>query len=334
MRTLPGQHLRERDYADMERQVNAAFYALLYSPILDILEEYSAQVRPGELKNARPTPLAAALRSGRVQYTAGVFSGSFDRAISAELRKLGAAFDKRSGVYRIDQSKAPGWVKAEAGLYQTTAREANRAVKAKLEEVLAGLDEAVVRRSLDAEKMVSEVDSGFVKSTRAISVSPEVSFAGREEIAREYTANMKLWIKKFTAEQIVELRAIVEGNAEEGYRFDKLIGGIKNRYEVSRSKAKFLARQETGLYMSQHRRQRFADVGIMRYVWETSGSNRVRDGKDGHGNHKILNGKVFSYKDKAPAQFMSSGKPCNPGEDYNCECIDRPILDAAEAARA
>jgi SPP1 gp7 family putative phage head morphogenesis protein len=193
------------------------------------------------------------------------------------------------------------------------------------------LDLSVGLLDLDATSTTKEIEEGWRKTVQQITVHPELSAEGKALLAKNYTTNMRLWIKTFSEQQIEDLREVVEQNAQQGYRFDRLIERIKQREGVSRSKAKFLARQETGLFMSQYRARRFEDVGVKRYIWSTSHDVRVRDGEGGHGNHKVLDGKVFFYATKAPAQFMSSKTPCNPGEDYNCRCVDRPLPPHAAA---
>jgi len=151
-------------------------------------------------------------------------------------------------------------------------------------------------------------------------------------LSANYTESLQLPIKRWLQEQIMRLRRDVQENAEAGYRFDSLIELIRNRSSVSRSKAKFLARNETGIFMSQYRAQRFIEAGVPHYRWSTSHDARVRPeagltpAERLHaGNHRILDKQVFSYAQKAPAKYMSSARPCNPGEDYQCRCVDIPL---------
>ncbi len=65
--------------------------------------------------------------------------------------------------------------------------------------------------------------------------------------------------------------------------------------------------------------------------WSTSHDIRVRPYADEsklkkYGDHRVLDGQVYFYELKAPAEFMSSKKPCNPGEDFGCRCLDLAIL--------
>ena len=69
---------------------------------------------------------------------------------------------------------------------------------------------------------------------------------------------------------IGEIRAMVATNAKAGYRFDSLVDRIQNRYSVTKNKAEFLAQNETSIYTSKVREQRFGDVGVTEYIWQSS----------------------------------------------------------------
>lgn len=78
-------------------------------------------------------------------------------------------------------------------------------------------------------------------------------------------------------------------------------------------------------WMSGMASQALAEAaGTDRYVWVTSMDERVRE------THAILEGGVFSYSD--PPVTNDNGDVNNPGEDYNCRCVDRPVFSPAQAA--
>lgn len=322
MRTLPAQRLRARDYVGMEQQLAAIFREIIFSGVVEIAEAANplASSKLAELANAGEDVLREALRTGRVQYANGVFSGLFKRGIADAIRDLGGKFDARAGVYRINPGVVPGWVRVAAEAYLQSAKAAHEAILRKLDEVSARLDAAVEARPVDAGATVQHVVDGFKTSAEALEVMPELSSDGVADLAKGYSQNMALWIKKFSEQQILDLRELVEGNAVQGYRFDRLVHGIRDRYKVAQSKAEFLARQETSLFMSKFRQERFKDVGVKRYIW--SGSMDARERPD----HRLLENKVFFYA-QPPVVDRASGRRGNPGEDYNCRCVDIPILD-------
>ncbi len=314
MTHVPPQRVRPVHYEDMEKQLTEIFRAIVFEPIFEVIHGATDQ-----RLNAAETPLRNALRRGRVQYSNGVFSGQFNSAISRYLRSIGGRFDARGRVYRLAPAKVPSWVSAESGRYQSLARDTHEELKKALGYILSSLDQAVDRHTVKPDKTLNEINTTFRAAAKVLRVAPEISDESRDKLRQDYTDNMKLWIRKFSEEMIADLRIMVDKNAVEGFRFDKLISAIQNRYSVTESKAKFLARQETSLFMAEFRKRRYAEAGVISYRWRTSGDARVRD------DHAKLNGKIFSY-DNPPIVDSATGRKANPGQDFQCRCIDEPIL--------
>lgn len=319
MRTLPPQHLRDADTADMAAQLREIFYEILFIPIAQILAEVTPQKIELENADVHTEALKSALLSGRIQYAGGVFSGVFSAQTSVAMRGLGAVFNKRDKTYRLEPAKVPGWVSAAGAQYTMLAKAANLAVKAKLDEIQKNLVDTVKKNKVNAAGTISRVEEGFKASAKSLEVLPELNQDSKARLAAEYSDNMELWIKNFTEEMISDLREDVEENAMQGYRFDKLIEKIKNRSYVTVNKARFLARQETALFMSNYRKQRFTEAGLTRYRWSTSRDRRVRD------SHRHLDGTIQFYS-QPPIVDPHTGRRGNPGTDYNCRCVDLPIV--------
>ncbi len=336
MKKLPPQHLKPKYYEPVEAQIQAIFYDLLFRPLKIIIEDTTTQMSPAAhgLLNATENPLQVALRSGRIQYEAGTFSGQFSAAIVGILRAIGGVYNRSQKVYTLDPERVPGWVKAEAAAYQSTARGAHEAMKRRLDEIQRDLDTIIDKAKLSAGKTVRDVSKDFGAVAEAISIKPELSADSHARLAADYTKNLKIYINDFSKKMIGDLRQDVEKNAEQGYRFDKLIDSVKRRYAVTQNKAKFLARQETGLFMAKYRRERFSEAGVTHYRWSTSHDSRVRPEAGTKGiarkdNHRVLDGRTFAYSDP-PVVDTATGRKANPGEDYNCRCVDIPILERIE----
>jgi SPP1 gp7 family putative phage head morphogenesis protein len=321
MRTLPGQTLRDRDAADMEAQLARAFYDLVFRPVIEALETASSKAQ-GAILNDKFDALRSALRAGRIQLTGGEFSGELSAAISRALRLLGAKIDQRKKTYSMPVGDLPSWVQAEATNYRRKAQTAHEEALRGLSEAQKGLEAAVKAMPLSAGETVKRVDRSWRETAKDVEVMPELTPEAMAGLAAGYTESIRPYIKKFAESSILELRELVEGNAEEGYRFDRLINRIRQRYGVTKTKAKFLARQETGLFMAQYRKQRFTEAGIRRYRWSTAKDVRVRDA------HADLDGREFSYDDP-PIVDTATGRRANPGEDFNCRCVDLPLVEAA-----
>lgn len=301
------------------------FQKILFKPLFDLAAGKSAIIAKAagglpELHNAGDTPLTVALRTGLVQYKKGVFSGQFSKAISSNLRALGATFDKRARVYRLRESEVPEGIRSEAAAYEVNAKSIHESIIRKLNEIQTSFDHDIEVMELDPESAFAAVEAGFKKTAETLEVMPELVESSRAILKEEYSENLKLSIKKFTEEQVISLRELTEENATKGYRFDSLAHKIEDQYKVSAVKAQFLARQETTYFMAEYRKLRFSEAGITRYIWRTSGKPCVRP------DHKKLNGKSFFYS-QPPIVDHLSGRRRGPGQDYGCQCMDEPILD-------
>lgn len=290
-------------------------------PMLNIIEEIAPY--HSVLLNETFDALRDAMRHGRIQYADGVFSGELSAVISRALRKLGARFDKRSKVYRLAANLVPGWVISDAISYKMKAKAAHDAVLRVLDETQNNLDRLIKDRPINATQSINHIEDGFKKAAERIRVPPRLSPEAKAGLLREYSNNMDLWIDKFCREEIQDLRQRVQANALQGYRFDRLITSIKNRYSVSENKAAFLARQETSLFLASFRKYRFLEGGVRRYRWSTAHDKRVRH------DHRKLEGTVWAY-DNPPITDDETGARNNPGQDYNCRCVDIPVLDGLD----
>jgi SPP1 gp7 family putative phage head morphogenesis protein len=344
LKTLTPLRLRPAYWRDTEAQVIDILRDLLFRPLVKIMRQADQDIKAKGLldtqqalamSNAtREDKLIEAMRAGRVQYSGGVFSGEFSAAISTALKNMGATFDQRSRVFKIDQAKVPSWIKAEGAMYRTRAHEVNQLLKRKLDEIQKNIIHDINIRSVDAQKTIDALQAGFKPVAKKLEVQPELDARSREQMASEYSDNLKLYIQKFADDEILSLRETVEENAREGYRFDKLIPKIKQRYGISVRKAKFLARNETSIFMSKYHEKRYQEAGIDSYIWSTSHDARVRPALGTHGsdNHRVLDGRTFSFSNP-PIVDPAVGRKANPGQDYNCRCVAIPILGDKTAAR-
>ena len=324
-------HMTPARYEDIEAQLIRIFSAILFAPIIQIIQAKNPALGK-ELANSGE--LEKALRTGRIQWHGGIFSGTFNARISKELSELGATWDKRMKVYRMDNP--PAWVRAAAALYTMTATQTHEEIKRALNEMQESLERRIAENPLDAEPTVKQLQMDFKPSAEALRISPTLAPDSIQRLADGYSNNMKLWIKTWSEDQIKALRQVVEKNALAGNRFDTLVDEIKMKYSTTEAKAKFLARQETALFSARFRQERFGEAGVTHYKWSTSHDSRVRPTADTHGkarlnDHRDLDGEIFAYANP-PIVNKANGKRANPGQDWNCRCIDIPILTPLEVA--
>ena len=322
MRLLPRQRLTLAYYKDEQERIEDALRSFIFTPLAGIVRQYNPQKKILTLLNdLTPDALIEALSSGRIQYKEGVFSGQFNAAIVRELVSMGAQYDVRANVYRLDPARVPTYVKMRAALYETSAYEAHRVLLVQIDELQKSLDKGIPDLFvIGSDDVIGRIADGCAATAESLAVFPELDENGKKNLAREYTNNIALGITDFSKEMVRRLRRDVQDSAETGYRFDHLIGKIAHKYGVTESKAEFLARTETSIFMSDYRRERFTAAGINEYFWRTSGDLRVR--KD----HRDLNGKRFFYS-VPPVVDKATGMTANPGGIWNCRCNDQPIVE-------
>jgi SPP1 gp7 family putative phage head morphogenesis protein len=97
-----------------------------------------------------------------------------------------------------------------------------------------------------------------------------------------------------------------------GLRVEVLREQIMERFDVGRSRADLIARDQTLKLNGQINRNRQKEIGIDRYEWSTSRDSRVRK------THKH-DGKIFSWDDPPDPPGV------HPGQDYQCRCIAIPV---------
>jgi SPP1 gp7 family putative phage head morphogenesis protein len=332
MRFMKPQKLQPKYYEPIEREIKDLFYTIFYGPIVSLIKQETGQ---NARLNARVQGLLGAIRNGKVQYTVdktgkGVFSPGFGKAIGAvvgkELRDMGATFDSRSGVYHIDQTRVPAEIKSLSSLAQQKAKDMNENLARLIDTMSESMDDVLEKAKIDTNSMMFNVTSDFNIGVRDVGVlPPELTEDAKIRLADDYTRNMKLYIRKWSDEHIESLREVVEKNAMHGYRFDHLIGLIRDAHNVSQNKAEFLARQETGLFTAKFRKERLGDIGVHYYKWSGRSAKLTRP------DHWRHNGKIFSY-DQPPVVDDASGRRGNPGEDFNCLCSDIPVLGRVAVA--
>lgn len=289
---------------------------------LPLIEELGA---PKELIINSRDALIEAIRSGKIWFYRGEFKGRFSSAISRELNRIGAKWDRRQGSFKVLFSDLPIEVKDAISVSEFRYGQLVSKVDRKLSELLP--DEIADKVSVDDlfDSAIYRMDRSVEKSVKQISILPKFTDAQKKQLSNQYTQNLKLDIKKWADNEILKLREDMQKSTMAGNRYEYMIKRIQKSYYVSKSKAKFLARQETNLLVSKVKEIRYADAGVNLYKWVTvvgSPNHPVRP------RHKELGemskrGVLFRFDDPP---VMDDGKKKNPGEDWGCRCSARPVV--------
>ncbi len=306
------------DYERAEKAILELLRKEIYLPLMQVLALPKAK-----LQNSIQD-LHEAIIAGRINFYRGAFKGSFNSAVTKELKRLGAEWDRRQGLFKVPLSQLP-----------QSVRQAIQASQSRLEEKISGIDRKLsqlVPEKIADKLQVSnffdsalwKVEKDFQASIRKITVGPNLTKEQAKRIADEWQQNMKIYIKDFTEKEIQKLRKDVQSSVFTGNRYESIISKIQKSYGVSSNKAKFLARQETSLLMTKFKQTRYEDAGVREYIWRTVAGSKNHPVR---ASHKILEGKKFRWDD--PPITTAADEPIrrnNPGQDYNCRCFAQPIV--------
>lgn len=126
-------------------------------------------------------------------------------------------------------------------------------------------------------------------------------------------------IKTIPADTLGDMRTVIKEGFINGKSTTKIMLDIQHKYNVGKSRAQFLARDQIGKLNASLNEAQQRDAGIEEYIWDDCGDSRVRE------THKALNGKRFRW-DAPPIVDVKTGRRCHPGQDYRCRCRAKPVF--------
>ena len=180
-----------------------------------------------------------------------------------------------------------------------------------IEQTANRLAALAVQRSADT---VDDRLKAAIKSSVGVDISPVLTQSGPIlDALRAATKDNIDLIKSIPEQYFEKLGDAVGKNMERGMRFEDLAKEIERIGDVTESRAKLIARDQTSKMNGAFNQARQTSLGIDKYQWQTSGDERVRE------DHAENDGKVFSWNDP-PATG-------HPGEDINCRCVAVPYFD-------
>lgn len=309
------------DFDELETLLLKFFKEEIYFPLLiDLkLPKTNKDILLNSLEN-----LVSAIRAGTITFSKGSFSGKFSAKITNELRSIGAKWDQKSGTFKLLAKNLPPDIRMAVSLSEMKMK----MVFEKLSRTLSGFVPEKIAGRFDSTKIFDrtlfKTDRRFQESVKKLTIPPQLTPERRGRIAEEYTENMRLYIKDFTEKEIVKLRKSVQESAFKGLRQDELVKQIQSSFDVTRNKAKFLARQETALLMTKFKQDRYEDAGVHEYIWKCVAGSKNHPVRPWH---KALENKKFRW-DNPPITTKpgEAVKRNNPGQDYNCRCYAVPVV--------
>ena len=300
--------LEDQFYTPIEAKMLRLFWDCFFQPLLSVVDVPDMRINSS-------SALLAAIRSGRVQYKEGTFTGTFNAAISRDLASF-AKFDRRSGTWT---GKAGPDILGASVIAEGRRKDLMERLDLQLTQAENKINEAIKGLSLGDDLPLPLMREAVIKDLWSVGVQPNITPRMDKALRRDYTQSTNLDIKNWQPEQMQRLREMVQRIQTTGDN-SSIKALIQSEWNTSAAKAKFLARQETSLFFGTLSMNTASNSGIRRYKWSTSHDIRVRD------SHKHLDGTIHAMDDP-PIVDIKTGRRAHPGFDYNCRCSAIWVLD-------
>jgi SPP1 gp7 family putative phage head morphogenesis protein len=147
-----------------------------------------------------------------------------------------------------------------------------------------------------------------------------------EHIRMFRTENVNL-VTSLRGTQLDDLENILARGFRQGLRAEAMRDQLINRFDVSKSKASLIARDQVGKLNGELTQLRQESIGVTSYIWRASLDERVRGNPAGHypkarPSHYARDGKRFKWSEP-PQEDQYDG---HPGIPINCRCRAEPDL--------
>lgn len=304
------------DYEELRKRLDRFFRDEIYIPLLKAIG------LPKKVIKNSINDLAEAISTGRISYSRGQFTGAFNSVLSRELKSIGAKWDRKQGSWKIPQSKLPLSIRSHIAVSENKFTQILKSIDRNLQQILPAeiSDKLQIEEAFDKTLWKKEKD--FQRSVNGIMVAPQLTDHSRAKMAKEYADNLRPYVKDFMTKEIESLRKKISENVLSGNRYENLVKEIQRSYQVSNNKAKFLARQETGLMMSKFREARAKDIGSPGYIWKNVAGSALHPVRH---DHKLLDN-TFHRWDDPPITNQKTGARNHPGQDFNCRCYPKTVV--------
>lgn len=144
-----------------------------------------------------------------------------------------------------------------------------------------------------------------------LSISP---LTGDQQLASYMKAKIKenvSYVKDIRDEYSRKITQIIYRGVTNGDSYGDMQQAIRHQAHLSRNRAKFIARDQSGSIYGQMTKARHQAAGINHFQWQTMEDERVRP------SHAARQGVIYNYD---TADLL-------PGEDYACRCVADPVFD-------
>lgn len=317
--------LNEQTIIKLAKDIISYNKQVLFQPLVDIFKHvFNSNIKLNAVKY--PTGYSAireAIKDEKIYYENGYFKGSFNSKIVKELKDLGAVFKKGVG-YRLEKELPVSLIDVLVEKKEKM-RQALHTMDDLLNEMLNNLqNEFLDNTVVDFKDTITNYREQYKDNFNQFKIKVNIDEKQEKELNEKYTLDTNILIKNFTIKQINDLRAKIKKYVlDEGYSSTYIKKLLINDYELSQNRAVLIARQESNLLMAEYTRERYSNLGIKKFEWQTAGDRKVRD------SHQELDGKIFDFNNP-PIINKDTGERGLPGQAVNCRCVMVPVLDDEE----
>lgn len=157
---------------------------------------------------------------------------------------------------------------------------------------------------------------------KAVGVNPLAGDRPLTLLMEDHRARNARLITRMTDQHRKMVAGVMEKAVAEGTRPETLAKALEARLNVSKSRAKLIARDQTNKLHGQMTQERHQNAGVTKYIWRTMQDDLVRGGgkyPDAEFDHTAREGQVFEWNNPPPDG--------HPGEPINDRCYAEPVLD-------
>lgn len=176
--------------------------------------------------------------------------------------------------------------------------------------------------TLKASQIGDWNEKEFKRSIKTVvGVDPISKNQGYQTLIQSWAKENATLISSIQSTLLDDVAGVTQRGMSAGKSINDISKEIKDRYGVTKSRARLIARTEVGKLNGNLSKYRNEELGIKTYFWATSNDEKVRD------SHRALNGKLCRWDDdsvysedngkswKKRTGKMFRGKP---GDDFQC----------------
>lgn len=298
----------------IENKIMSDLWDMIYKPMFKDLKIKS--------KNDRNV-IIDALNRGDIFYVGNGFKAKkrFSNAVSNALIELGAEYNKFTHTFVIEKNLLSGDIVRTISENLLRAQTKLNMINSYLYDLELNIDQIIETMIFDdeVETILNSVEGQIHNNVRHLNIiEPELTDKQKQQIAKDYTYNMRFYIKNRAVKRIPQMRQKVQEAILDGYREDEVREMLEKEYNISKNDAKFLAHNETSIMLAELKKAIYTEMGFTEFIWQT-----ILDGRERPLHYK-LHGKICSF-DNPPVIDERTQQKGLPGETYNCRCQLIPI---------